>query len=211
MSAANQHPSEDTWERLATGELDEAARTEAMRHVVSCPRCARAWRALRHVAREARAFDPAVPAAAPHDDTGPRARVDRRRDRIRRALLLGGTIALAAAVVLFIVLPRRGDDADKTGGGGGLRGGGDARVELVEPPGAAPWKLTWRAFPGAERYVVEVFSGDGRRVWKGETSSATEIVVEPAPAPGTYRWQVEAWSAGRRLSASAPGRLVVGP
>lgn len=196
-----EHPTDDTWERLATGELDDAARREVMAHVVGCAQCARTWRVVKHVAREARAFDPGVPATAPDEGSGTHAAPFR---RTRRALFVGGGVALAAAAALLLWMHsgshRAQDDAT------GMRGGEAAAVQLGR---AAANRLAWEPVAGAQRYRVEVFGLDGVLVWSADGVAGTSIAVEPPLPRGDYRWLVEAWSDGRRLGASRPGRFAV--
>jgi hypothetical protein len=193
------HPGEDVWEQLATGELADDARANVMDHVVSCASCARTWRAVRHVAREARAFDPAVPLAAPNEASGTLVAFR----RTRRVLFVAGGGALVAAAVLLLWLRRPTPDAFDHEG---VRGEGRVRVELVRASAA---RLAWRAHPGARHYTIEVFSLDGRPVWRREAVTTTELAVEPPLAPGEYRWQVEAWVEGSRVAVSAPARFAV--
>ena len=193
------HPSDDTWERLATGELDAATRAGVLAHVVGCPACTRTWRVLRTIAREARAFDPGVPAAAPTE----------RPDRVRRALWIGGgvAVAVAAALLLWIRFDRPPPAAEQVA----LRGGDDARIEVRSPsPGPSP-RLAWRPVAAAEHYTVAVFSAEGRPLWRRDRLTSAEVTVEPPLPAGSYLWQVEAWRGGRRIASSAPAPLAVAP
>ncbi len=195
------HPTDAAWEQLATGELAGDAKAEVMKHVIACAECARKWRAIRHVAREARAFDPSVPTAAPDEASGRHVTPFR---RTRRALIAGGltALAVAAALLIWIRLGSKEPDHD------GLRGGSDhPRIELIAPAENAA-RLEWRPVAGAERYVVEVFSLDGRPIWKSAASGA-DVEVRPALPSGDYRWQVEALAGGRRIAVSGPARFTV--
>ena len=49
------HPDEATWERLAVGELDAAARDAAFDHILECERCSRIWRGVLTLKSEAEA------------------------------------------------------------------------------------------------------------------------------------------------------------
>ncbi len=216
MISSTHHPDHATWERLATGELAAGDRAACLSHIVGCARCARTWRALRFIAREAASFDPDVPAEAAaetpidEDVTSQPVVPARRQTRLRPALLLGGGIALAAAVALLIWMPGTEHRGGETVDHGALRGGDGARVELLAP---APGELDlgWRAFPGAEHYVVEVFTRDGRPAWRRDAVTTTTLRVESGLAPGAYRWQVEAWASGRRLAVSVPAHLTIAP
>ena len=59
------HLDDDTWERLACGELDESERLLAIEHVTSCEECDRIYRALDVLSKEARAIHPDLPSLAP--------------------------------------------------------------------------------------------------------------------------------------------------
>jgi hypothetical protein len=200
------HPTHDTWELLATGELAAAERKLVMAHVVGCPACARTWRVVKDIAREARSFDPGVPATAPDE---PGAQIVPLR-RVRRALFAGGVAALVAAAVLLLWVRGGSMVPDSPAGDPGLvRGGsGEQEVVLVTAAGA---RLAWRPVQNAQHYRVEVFSRDGALVWSRDEITATTVDVAPPLPPADYRWHVEAWVGGSRIAVSRPARFTVAP
>lgn len=197
-----EHPTDDTWERLATGELAPDERERVMAHVMTCATCTRAWRVVRQIARAARDFDPGVPATAPNDASD-RHVVGLRRTR--RALVIAGGAALAAAAALILGLrfgaPREAIDVDHAG----VRGD---RALAIELGALSPSELAWSAIPGAAHYRVEIFTFDGKPVLSRDTSTTTFTFAPPLPA-GEYRVQVEAWAGGSRIAVSPPGRFTV--
>jgi hypothetical protein len=200
------HPTHDTWEQLAVGELAPEERRHVMAHVVGCAACARTWRVVREIAREARAFDPEVPASAPDERTGGHTLPFR---RVRRALFAGGAAALLAAAVLLLWMRGATKAPDDPGGGPGVvRGGTEEEVVLVA---ASATRLAWRPVHGAHHYRVEVFTHEGALVWSRDEVTTTSVEVAPALAPGEYRWHVEAWVRGVRIAVSLPARFAVVP
>ncbi len=201
------HLDDDTWERLATGELPADDRARAMAHLVGCPRCARAWRVTRIIAREAATFDPGVPVAAPTERSDGVATAPRMR--IRRGLWISGGAALAAAAALLLwVRSERGPQAVD---GDAMRGGQPAAVELIAPAPGPETRLAWRPVAAARHYVVVVFSADGRLVWRDDRVTTVELTVAPPLPAGRYLWQVEAWADGRRIATSTPSGFAVTP
>ena len=87
MANTNGHPDETTWDLLAGGELDAAARDAAFDHITGCDTCTRIWRGVLTLKSEAQAqglMPPDAPARA----------------RWMRSPVMG--LALAATLVLVI-------------------------------------------------------------------------------------------------------------
>lgn len=68
VPAPGAHLSEDDWVRLASGELDDAARERAADHIEACADCAGMFRAIAHVRDGAAAIDAGARAFALPDD-----------------------------------------------------------------------------------------------------------------------------------------------
>jgi hypothetical protein len=92
--------------------------------------------------------------------------------------------------------------------------GSSPEVHLLSPGQesleSAGWEFTWRAFPGAEAYYVEIFDSTGSRVWKSARVSESRITFpeerRPALMPGeTYFWTA---SAVLKNGAIAKSRLM---
>jgi hypothetical protein len=60
---ADPHVTDDDWEKFALGELTPFERDAVATHVVACAECGAIYRSIRQLEDEARAFDPALPAA----------------------------------------------------------------------------------------------------------------------------------------------------
>ena len=181
-----EHVAEDTWEKLATGELDPAARAEALRHLVGCPRCRTIHRAVRALGDGARAQGLVPPP---------------RRSRIRAWTLGAGVAAaaVAAVTVIAVISIRDADRPERT-----MRGDGSAAEIVISRPGRirAGDAIAWSAVAGATGYRVDVFSDDGRPVWDGRTTVPT--VACPVLAAGAYRVRVEAIAADGTRAATSP-------
>lgn len=101
---AQGHPDDDTWERLATGELEGADRATVIAHLTRCRPCADIYRTVLAVVDEARAFDPGLPATAPPPATAapvveaPRLGIS---SRLRPALALAASAVIAAGGLAF--------------------------------------------------------------------------------------------------------------
>jgi hypothetical protein len=196
MADVNGHPDEATWERLAAGELDAAARDAAFDHITACERCSRIWRGLLTLKGDAQAqgLIPAdVPARAPW----------------RQSPIV--TLAIAATLILAIggvVINRRLNDQAKSRGNA---------MALVEEPATTTGAdgvptLTWKPTSGASQYRVEMFSEDGTPVWSLEAKAPpARWPVDVLRKAGTYRWRVEALNAGAVLARSRLVVLTVAP
>jgi hypothetical protein len=180
------HLEEAEWERLALHEMDAAERSRALAHVTGCLACSRTYRGLEVLAREAREFDPGVPApAAPP----------------RRPWVLGG-LAAAAALAGWVVLrplPPAAPVAEPRGADE-LRGGAAptaAAPRPVAPSGrlaTAPRGFRWEGMADARAYRVRVLRGDGDPVWTSPEVEGLEVAwpSDVPAAPGSYMWRVDA-------------------
>jgi hypothetical protein len=196
--AGGDHPSDETWERLALDELPAAERDALMDHVTRCPSCAGLYRGLRELESEARTFDPGVPK--------PRAR--------RRLASPAWYAGLAAAAVLIIafLLPFRQPTSRPTDPGL-VRSPVSAAPEPVRPIGplsARPARLEWRELAGADGYRVELWNGGP--VWSQDGIEGTSVALpgDVALSPGVvYYWKVTALAGpDRRLSSDVASPLV---
>jgi len=187
------HLDETTWERLALRELDPAARATAIDHVTRCARCAKIWKGLHALEHAARAFDPGVPGAT----RGPSAASPTRARW--RWLAAGGALAAAAVlVIVFVVAPRQDGPAAPV-----LRGPSDT-LELISPAGetALPVWFRWQAVGGADRYLLELFSESGDRVWAATTDRSPFEVPRATDLSQARFARVTALAAGRELASS---------
>jgi hypothetical protein len=172
------HPSDETWERLAMDELPPLERDRVSDHVTSCAPCAEIYRGLRTLEDEARAFDPGVPKA-------PGAAA-------RPATAWYAGLAAAAVLLLALLLPFRmmsNPPADT------VRSPESATPVALAPVGdlaAPPHGFRWTPLAGIAHHRVELSSADGERLW---TSADLEGGQVPWPeglrlGGGTYYWRV---------------------
>lgn len=187
MVADRDHIDDDTWERLATGELSPREREAVFDHVTSCAECAAVYRALHQLAEEAHTVDAAALASPAHRGTVV-------RWRPRRTVAVIAALAATIAAVL-IVRPFVGGGLSPTTG---VRSGTvDAVPVLVAPTGtvnASHIELRWRAVDGADSYVVEVLDARGEPVWTSPetTGRSVEWPEEIEVEPGRLYWRVTA-------------------
>jgi hypothetical protein len=100
-AAAGPHPDEETWVRLASGQLSGSEQARLVDHVLSCAECQAVYRAVSHVRQGASSFDP----AAPRQTSG--ATVSFRRPLWSQALAASLTIAAAGLLAWNLTLQRR--------------------------------------------------------------------------------------------------------
>ncbi len=200
------HPSDETWERLAMDEISAGEREAVLEHVASCTECADIYRGLRILAAEAHSFDPGAPEPARTGATP----IPLRRGRN----LLVGAATLAAAVGLALVLrPLLGPSQDPAPV---VRSSAVTQPRPVAPgpgPVSLPVVFRWQPVEGARGYVVEVFGDDGTKVWTGPETTANELGFpgDAGLVPGRYYWRVTAVSAeGRRLPSELVAITVAG-
>lgn len=186
-AAAGMHLDAGTWERLATGDLDDATRDAAFDHVTSCAECSDTWRALlalRTDAREQGLIAPTAGAPAWRSWVMP--------------LAIAATLMIAAAAVLINRPVPAATDIER----------GPSSVPAVEgqmvaaDSGNGP-ALVWTPVGGATSYRVEIFFEDGRPLWSGEVKEPPLRWPAAAPrASGRYRWRVEALGEGGVMARS---------
>ena len=115
------------------------------------------------------------------------------------ALAASVAVAVGAAVVLSGVL-RQGTDRER---------GAEADIGLVAPgtraATAGPLTFTWRALPGATRYVLEVQRTDGTVAFADTTADTTATLADPARLlpDSAYRWWVREATEGNEPRSSA--------
>ena len=190
------HPDEATWERLAVGELDAAARNAAFDHIVECERCSRVWRGVLTLKSEAEAQG-LIPLETPARSTW-----------LRSAAL---PLALAATLVVAVagVLITRQPAADQS-----TRGSAAAVVEHLTTTTGADKVPTfaWTPVSGATRYRIALYSNDGRPVWTREVEAPpARWPDDEARTAGAYRWRVEALDAEAVVARSRLAELEVAP
>jgi hypothetical protein len=129
------------------------------------------------------------------------------RQRPLAALSWAGAAACLLLAVALNVRPPNDLALPDASGSGTLR---SARLEPLAPRGdlsAPPTELRWQAFPGAQRYDVELTEVDSTVLWHTE-SSALELALPPAVArlavPGkTLQWTLRARAANGQLLAQS--------
>jgi TolA-binding protein len=94
------HPDEDTWVRLACGELDEPERERLASHVVQCAECATIYRGLAELRREAVSLDPTSRLHLPPRPVRPRSNL------VTYALAAAATIAVLVGGAWFVTSRR---------------------------------------------------------------------------------------------------------
>jgi hypothetical protein len=193
------HPSDVVWEQLALHELPAVERERVMDHVVRCAACAAIYRGLRELESEARNFDSGVP--KPIASAGP---------RILATPWLAG-LAAAAMLVIALLVPWHPHSPEPTSP---IRSTEQPLPIVLAPLGevsGAPPAFVWQAFAGAERYRVELSSGDGTVAWSSEPSADTQLPwpASVKAAPGVYYWRVVALpGSDRRLLAEVSSKLM---
>lgn len=161
---------------------DEARRLQALDHVMGCAACHREFELLR--ALEAAGEGSREPATV--------------RSISRRIMPL----ALAASVVLAIGvgLVMRNRESDTT------RGGGSALVLLTpaaEVAPAQPVTFSWRPFPGAQRYRLELLDRNGAAMFSQLTPDTSLTLPAELLQPGSsYRWWVRDATPGSHVASS---------
>lgn len=194
MANKNRHLDDATWEGLACGELDDAARDAAFDHIVSCERCAPIWRGLLTLKSEAQAEG-----LIPRDMPAPFAW----RSPVV-ALALAATLVVAVGSVLVTRHP-----VDQSA----LRGARAAQVEglMMATDAAGVPTFIWTPVATATRYRIDVFSSDGLPIWTREVEAAPTRWPDDVPrTKGAYRWRVQAINAGEVVARSrlSPAEVV---
>jgi hypothetical protein len=191
------HVGEETWERLACGELSHEERERALDHASRCPPCGRILRALVILEREALEFDPLVPAVL----SG--ATEARRGRQFRRSAIVGAAAAAVIAMV-WLVVPSSWKRTDSsTPGVEALRSAGEDDRPVPRSPReevlGRPRGFSWDGTPAARAYRVELLDSEGEPLWRSGELSETSIVwpSEVPPEPGRYYWRVIAILADR--------------
>lgn len=179
---------DDTWERLAMGELSAAERARVLGHVTGCRECAAIYRGLARLEADARAAGLGAPPPSV-DAVAAAVREPTARRWGPRPWLAGAMVGLAAAAVVLLWVRARSPEELEPGH---RRGAGRAEVVLLAPAGAPP-TLAWQPVAGAVGYRVSVFTADGRPVLVREVTAPPLVWPAEVAAPaGELRWKVEA-------------------
>lgn len=122
----------------------------------------------------------------------------------RWSLPLG--LAAAAALVLLLV-PSGGDDSPSRGLREPTVTSTIAPVPIAPAPGASVAqvdRLVWSSVPGAERYRVRLYDGDGSVLWTVETADTSAALPDSVSLRPRvpYFWRVEAQAEWMRWAAS---------
>lgn len=181
------HVDEATFERLALNEIGAGERARLFDHITGCDTCARVWRGLLDLRREAEIEGLIPPAIAPIP--------------IWRSPIVALAVAATLVVVIGgVVLNRQTSDDSTT-----LRSGTTAGVEelsAVAGAGGTP-TLSWSPVPAATGYRLDVFSEDGQLVWTRDVTAPPLSWPDDVPrSAGLYRWRVEALAEGAVVARS---------
>ncbi len=199
------HVDEESWERLACGELSVEEREHALDHASTCSECASVLRALLVLEREAHEIDPFVPAGIAASSARPRA-----RKLLRGAI--AAAVAVAAAITIWLMVPLSSrtvlepsvPDADT------MRSAGESDRPVPGSPldeiARAPDGFSWKGSAAARAYEVELFDADGERIWDSGELVGTSVPwpQKLAPEPGRYYWHVIAIQAERGERLASP-------
>lgn len=180
---------------FAEGRLTPEARAPVVTHLLTCAHCRSVVKAAGGLVAEGGVATAALAPPA----------------RWRRWSL---PVSLAAAAALVLLLwPQSTDDAESTPG---LRE--PTVTSTVAPVPIAPRasvarvdRLVWSSVPGAERYRLRLYDGEGSVLWTVETADTSVGLPDSVRlTPGvSYFWRVEAQAEWRRWAASdlVPFRL----
>jgi hypothetical protein len=193
------HLEEGVWVRLACGELSAEERERALDHASRCAECGRILRALALLDREARAVDPAAPAALSARRAAPRA---------RGRWVWAGLAAAAAVVVGVLARPTAAPPTavEEVGVRSAAEGDRPVPTRPLDEQAAAPEAFSWEGLAGARGYRVELLDEAGEMLWRSEPVSGTTLrwPESVAPAPGRYYWRVVATLEERGETRASP-------
>lgn len=93
----------------------------------------------------------------------------------------------------------------------------DSKIGVIEhlaprqdSTGRAPTQFMWSAAPGADRYVLGVWSEVDQMMWHGETTGTSLALPQELQLDyGTYYWSVSAFRAGASVAESGRAAFVV--
>jgi anti-sigma factor ChrR (cupin superfamily) len=169
------------------GRMTADQRAPVVTHLLTCARCRSFVKATgRLVAETAEAAQPSA-----------------RRWR-RWSVPVG--LAAAAALVLLLV-PRNGDDGSTPDMREPTVTSTIAPVPIVPPPGASVARvdrMVWSSVPGAERYRLRLYDGEGSVLWSVETADTSTALPDSVRLTPRvpYFWRVEAQAEWMRWAAS---------
>lgn len=193
------HLSEIEWEALACGDMEGSARDRALAHIMSCAECAVVHRSVLELENNARQFDPGAAAVRREPAVRPSFR------SWRPLTGLATAAALVAAVAGYTLWPDPRPKLPATTSTPRAAEAGDA-IKVIQPRDGsigAVQSFQWVASARAERYVVQVFTTDGTRLWESGAISDTRVTPTAATlGPGKYLWSVTAFAGGRPVAES---------
>jgi hypothetical protein len=168
-------PPPEALQALARREGEEQARLATLDHAMSCASCRAELDLLRSI-EEAGA------------ELGAERGAKRRTWFVPAAL--AATVLLAVGIGRFALAPT-GDEPLRSGEGAGVA----VLAPAAEAVAGDPLAFAWRPVPGAERYRVEVLTGDGDVAIEAETRD-TALTVDGVRRleAGDYRWWVVAYA-----------------
>jgi len=203
----NACPDDERIDRYLKGRLSESEAEEVEAHYFDCPRCFRKISERNDLIEAVRARGAELaesPAGRPRETAAP-------GGKLAAFLVPKRWAAAAAAAVLvlgaLLLLPKFHDRAPDLVSSGDETVRGEA-LPLVAPLGevkGAPDAFEWNEVRAAAEYRVSLSGPE--TLWSTATAATKAALPEPVRArmkPGSYQWQVKAYSAqGTLLAASA--------
>ena len=187
------HVDDESWERLALGELAGADRDRVLDHASRCAGCSRILRGLVELERGVVAVDAHRSAVLTRQPAGSPVWL---------------TFAAAAAAAALVAVSASIALSPPTGVGTSLvRSGAESRPKAIAPVGllrSVPAMFRWQGLDSSFRFTIELLDRDGELLWRSDELVGTETAwpADVPALPGRYYWRV--WSADEdgRTSAS---------
>jgi hypothetical protein len=187
---------------LARGLIRTGKRERIIRHLETCPDCARDYSAVYQIVQEEKNF--LAEAEKINKRTSTAGRESGKRWNLHPVLSL--RTGLAAALVFCLALAAGTVFITRTlKTTGDLRSGGLNQVKIISPvhktltPGNIVFK--WKNVKAADYYVVEFFDGEMNPAWRSTRVEDTNLALpremaDKIQVDGSYFWMVTAYMAG---------------
>ncbi|MEN8163331.1 MAG: hypothetical protein ABFS37_04315 [Acidobacteriota bacterium] len=184
---AERHLSEQQWESLACGELDQENHEAALDHILGCRRCAEIHQSLLVLRENAHTFDPGAPVP------------NVARKSSSRGWIFSGMLAVAATLLVIVFRPV-GPDLTNSGPPAAfdpvLRSSQwEQSATPLSPVGQTSMSrvvFSWTSSPTAPVSIVQLIDGHGEVVWTSQETEANTLDWPDniAPSPGRHYWRV---------------------